>query len=72
MSDETKPQDTQEQPTQDVKPDGELADEQLDDVNGGVLIALNQPTLTVQPAPIAPTPPSISPLQISGIKGEKR
>ena len=69
MSDQTKPQDTQEQPNQDVKPTDELADEQLDDVNGGVLIALNQPTLTVQPAPIAPT---ISPIQLDGIKGESK
>ena len=39
MSNEPKPQDTQEQPKQDVKPTDELTDEQLDDVAGGAFSA---------------------------------
>jgi hypothetical protein len=60
MSNEPKPQNTQDEPKIDVKPTDELADEQLDEVNGGVLIALNQPALPVQP-----TLPAVSPGLIS-------
>lgn len=63
MSNEPKPQDTQENP----KPTDELADKELDNVAGGIVI------INSQPAPIvAPAPPQISFASIDGIKGESK
>jgi hypothetical protein len=58
MSNEPKPQDTQDEPKQDVKPTDELADEQLDDVTGGSYswsIAPTSPTQQIGPTPLMNT-----------------
>lgn len=59
-------QDTPEEPKPEVKPTDELADEQLDNIAGGIIIDF-------QPAPtVAPTAPQISFASIDGIKGESK
>lgn len=57
MSNEPKPQ---ENPKPDVKPTDELADEQLDEVNGGLIIVV-----TPQPTLPAVQSPQVSPGMIS-------
>jgi hypothetical protein len=58
MSNEPKPQDTQDQPKPEVKPTDELADEQLDNVNAGaadMLMPNPNTQINFAPAPQLPT-----------------
>jgi hypothetical protein len=63
VSNEPKPQDTQDEPKQDVKPTDELAEEQLDDVNAGA-VDMFMPNPNAQSLNFtnpAPQVPSVSP-----------